>query len=171
MSEKNGNTKSIPEASIDMRLVFDRLKTSKPDEVISYEDLSSIIGTDTRRGRGYSVVSSARRKALNQLGMVFEAISGTGIKRLSDRQISRVGDGVIRSIRRRAKIGTKKLACVGDFSALPNEDKIAHNASLSMLGAVAQAMTTKTLDRIEAAVKEASKELPVAKTLALFGGK
>lgn len=171
MSDTNGKAKSIPEASIDTRLVFDRLKNAKPGEVIPYKELAEILGTDPRNGKGYSSVASARRMALNQLKYAFEAVSGEGIKRLTDHEASRTGEQTLKAIRRRARLGAKKLTCVEKFESLSNDDKIAHNAALSMLGAITQATSAKTQERIESAVKEATKELPVAKTLALFGGK
>jgi hypothetical protein len=114
-------------------------------------------------------VASARNMASQADRMEFAAVAKVGLKRLTDAECAMSGPHAMAHIRRTARRGARRLTAVRDFGALTRDEKIAHNTSLSMLGAIQQAASTKTAGRIEKAVEKASQALPVAATLKLFG--
>jgi hypothetical protein len=163
--------RAIPEASIDTRLLFERLKKLGPGEIVPYPELAEIIGRDVQRGKGYSSALSARNMLLNESPrIVIEAVAKEGLKRLTDHECAMIGPSVINGIRRKVRKGAKKLAAVQNFDGLTREEKVAHNTGLSMLGAIQQAVSAKAVGRIEKEVERAVQAIPVSKTLALFGG-
>lgn len=161
------------EMSIDTRLAFERISRCAPDEIVTYEELSEILGRDAQSS-GRHNVDSARRMLLRGEGgtrMAFSAVAGVGIKRMADSELANSGRHFMSRIRGISKRGAQTLAAVGDFDSLPNESKIAHNAALSLLGAIAQASKEKAIQKVESAVESANEKLSFAKTLALFGSK
>ena len=111
---------------------------------------------------------TARRIVQRDHGYVFECVIGKGIKRIDDGEIDESGKSTIAHIHRSSLKGAKRLACVKEYAAMDAEKKIAHNASLSVLGAIAIATQPKRLERVENKVKQAGDQLPLSKTLELF---
>lgn len=154
-------------ASIDAQMIYERLEKATVGEIVGYEELTALIGTDVQlKGRGY--METARRMAMRDKGMVFGPVRGVGLKRLADTEIVRSGQAYISKIRRHARRGMKVLVSVQDFAALPNDLKVRHNATASMLGAVAQFSGSTAQKRIEGAVEQAGNKISYAKTLELF---
>lgn len=158
--------KSIPELSVDTRLLYQRLIKLQPGEAVTYDELSALIGADVRVKRR-SNLYSAMRKALSD-HVVCSAVIKYGIKRLQDDEIAGLGDGVVDRIHGAAGRAVKKLSCVSDFDALSNDNKVKHNAAMSMVGAIALATKPSRVEKVTAAVRTAQSQLPVAKTLELF---
>lgn len=155
--------------SLDTQMLYERLEKAQIGDLINYEELSAIIGSDVQiKGRGS--LQSARKMAMRDKGMVFESVRDIGIKRLADAEIVRSGQAYISRIRRHARRGMRVLVSVQNFEALPNDLKIRHNATASMLGAVAQFSGSAAQKRIEGAVEAAGNKISYAKTLELFGG-
>lgn len=161
--------KSIPERSVDTQFLVDRLIACKPGEVVTYDQLSGIIGREVRPGNdAYPNLYSARRVALNEYGIAFEAVRGVGVVRLTDEAIVRSSPVVIQKAHRAAHRGSKVLACVEHFDGLTNEDKVRHNAALSVLGVIAHFTKSQSVRRIASAVSEANDPLPFQKTIEHF---
>lgn len=154
-------------ASIDAQMIYERLEKTTVGEIVGYDELTALIGSDVQlKGRGY--METARRMAMRDKGMVFGPIRGIGLKRLADTEIVRSGQSYISKIRRHARRGMKVLVSVQDFDALPNDLKVRHNATASMLGAVAQFSGSTAQKRIEGAVEQAGNKISYARTLELF---
>lgn len=172
MSETNGKTRSMFEVSIDTKLAFERLQRCTPDEIVSYKELTELLGRDAQTA-GYHNIAQARNMLLRGEGgtpMAFSAVVGVGVKRMADGDLANSGRHYAARIRRTSKRGMQTLAAVSDFDALPNESKIAHNAMVSLLGAIALASKEKSIQKIEIAVDKEQEKLSFAKTLALFRG-
>jgi len=159
-------TKSIPEQSMETRMLLDRLAKASVGEVIKYTELSELIGQDVQaRSRGH--LASAIKSLLNDRQMVFGVIRTVGVKRLSDGEIVAVGDEILPRIRRMAKRATRKLLAVADFNSLTNDQKIRHNAVVSSLATVSFFSKEARVKEIEKQVGSAQ-PLPVGKVLGLF---
>ncbi len=154
------------ELSIDTMLVYEKLITIGEGETIIYEDISAIIHRDIMECR--HILDSARRKALNQDRIVFDCVRNVGLKRLDDKLIACIGDGVIPKLRRAIHRGRKALHCVKDFDSLSNVEKVKHNASLAVLGAVAVFTKPKKVARLEASIKDSPRLLSLPETFELF---
>lgn len=163
MSDK----KIIAALSLDAKLLYERLKSAKIGDVVTYQELSNIIGRDVLDpGRG--LLQTARRKALREDYFVFGIVRKEGLKRLSDLEIVATGEDTVGRIRRTARRGFRTITAVKDFEALPNEAKIRHNVYASMLGAVAMAASAPQMKKLEKKVSEAKAQLSLTKTLEAF---
>lgn len=161
--------KTIQEISVDARLLHQRLKEVGVGETITWEELSKTAGRNVSAGHaGYGALATARRRAQVDDGMVFDAVSKVGLKRLSDVDIVNTGQSTVDRVRRAARKGAKRLLSVRDFNGLPNELKIKHNAYASLLGAVAAISQEAKVHQLEKHVQNAQAALPLAKTLEVF---
>ena len=98
--------KTIAEISVDARLLHQRLQSVGVGETVSWEELSQVIGRDVTAGsKGYGPLSTARKRALNDDGMVFDAIPKVGLKRLTDAEIVNTGQATVDKVRRAARKG------------------------------------------------------------------
>lgn len=161
--------KVIPELSVDVRVVFDRLVQMRVGETITYADIKDLIGRDGQNG-GRSVIASARRKALNEHRMVFEPVRNEGYKRLSDADIVNTAEHDMGKVHRATRRGARRIAVV-DFERLPNASKVKHNTYLSMFGAINAMTTGASVKALEKKVAETHEALPLAKTLEVFRSK
>ena len=163
------NDKTIHQLSVDARLIYERLSTANPGDVVTYEELSQTIGIPSQQRPKAHLIVTARRKSQRDDGKVFAAITNVGLKCMTDSEIATSGEVDRKKIRSASKRGIKRISCVKDFGALSNEDKIAHNTSMSMLGAIHQGVSYQSMKRLENVIKDTSEALPLAKTLELFG--
>src|SRR3990167_6311179 len=103
---------------------------------IEYGTLSSAVDRELD-GKHRYLLDSARDAGEEKLGCIFEAVHGVGIKRLPSDECPSIGLTAIRSIRRRAKRGVKRLTRLGANSMSESANRQAIS-SRSMLGAIAQ---------------------------------
>ena len=158
--------KSIPEMSIDTKLILHRLQKAEIGDVITYKELSEIIGRDIQaEARG--CLLSAMRSCL-AIERVFGTVRKVGIKRLTDRELAGIGEGIRSHISRVARKAMKKMTLVSSFDSLSNEEKIRHNTSVSMLGAIGHITSSKAIRALENKVATTLEALPLQKTLAAF---
>lgn len=157
---------AIPELSVDTQLLVKRLKKCAEDEMVTYDELSGIIGRDVT-AKARHILDSARRILQRQDRMVFECVHGQGVKRLNDSAMANLGEHGIKRIRGISKRTARKIAC-SDYENLSNEDKIKSNASLSMLGALSMMTAPKKLKALETSGDVANNKVPSAKVLEMF---
>lgn len=158
--------KTIPEISMETRMLRDKLSALKIGDVITYAELNELIGADVQDS-SRSHLASAIRGLLADKQMVFGTVRGHGVKRLTDVEIVAIGDEVLPRLRRAAKRATRKLLAVADFSALPNDLKLRHNAVVSSLATISFFSKDTRVKEIEKQ-SGATQPLPVGKVLGLF---
>jgi len=163
MSDK----KAIPEMSIDTRLLIEKMKSVKVGDVISYDELSKIIGRDIRSRQGYARLQSARRNCLKQHGIVFSTVAKEGLRRCDDSQIVGQAEHFVHRAHRISKRGIDTLACA-DFQKLDNTKRVELNAIASGLGVIHHITSMPAQKKLMAAAQQASDKLPLAKTLEVF---
>lgn len=155
------------EINVDARVILARLKAAKVGDVITYSELSELVGRDVQKGSRH-ILEAARRWAKKDR-VIFGVITGQGLKRLDDAGKVRVGSGMMDKIRRTSRRAAQTLAAVENFDALPNEMKIQHNMSLSVFGIIQQATSRKVQDRIAEKVEGVEGGvLAMKKSLELF---
>ena len=170
-SNNGKNINPLPRftASLETRLLYERLKTLKVGEVIAYRELNQIIGQDVQTG-GRGALRSARHWAERDDRIVTDAIPNIGLKRLSDPENVAGSTTALTKIRRAAQRGIDRLIAV-DWGGLEDADKLQHNAGLSALNIVKYLSKPKSVERIAGAVNTTSTgQLPIARTLELFRG-
>jgi hypothetical protein len=167
MNEKNHPKKSFPELNVDTRILYERLIKISIGGFVAYQELTDLIGRNVQEeARG--LLTSARRKALNENQMLFGTITGKGLKRLDDAGKISTGESALAHIRRAARIAAKKVMSVDDFNKLPNAEKIRHNTVVSMLGVFDGMTTHKSIEMLKNKIEQAQDKLSMVKTLELF---
>lgn len=151
--------------SADTTALIRILMTAKPGDLISWERLSTELGRDASpEGPAYTAVCSARRIVERDERIAFETVPTVGLRRLANDEIVDSGDKFLIRARRTAKRGVQRLICV-EFDALTNEHKTQHNAKVSMMSAICEFASQKSLRRIEQRIvaDSATAALPAAK--------
>lgn len=156
-------------ASADKLALFDRLKTGKPGDVVTWDELAEVIGRPVKAGTlGYEPLRRARWKCVRDLGVVWEPVSAhDGLKCLNDSETVALGVHALGAIRRRARRSNVKMAAV-NAAKLDNADKLTLAGVMALNAAIESAATEKSLKRIEASVGDNPKPLPVARTLEIL---
>jgi hypothetical protein len=158
--------KAIPELSPETRLIFQRLQEVEVGEIVTYKELSELIGMNTQE-RGRSHLLSARRKILHEFAILFEAVRGEGVKRLDDSGALEAGQNEVKGLHRKARRGAKKLACA-DVTKLKKEEKERHAAASTILAFIHRSTSGRAQKIIGESVKEDTSELPFGRTLKVF---
>lgn len=153
------------EISADTRLLYQRLIEAGIGNTVTYADLSAAISRPVQGADPN--LQSALRRAFREDGMVFDCVRKIGYRRLNDAEIVRSSGNDVSRLRRLTKRKARKLF-TADFDKLSNEERIAHNTNASVFGAVAVALSKRSVEAVSKAVSSAGKELPVADTLRLF---
>lgn len=160
--------KTIPEISIDSKLLYDRLKTLEPETFVSYEELSAVIGRDVQQS-AYGNLTTAVKKALTEDHIVLAPVRGKGIKRLTDCEIVSTSDRHFEHVRRTSRKQVRKLGAV-DYEQLSKEDKIKHNTNIAIIGLFNHVTSSPAIRKLEESVEKAQAPLAIGKTLEVFRG-
>lgn len=161
--------RTIAEMCIDTRLIMERLDTASIGDVVTYDELSGIIGRDVMTC--YHLTVTARRR-LQATKKVFAAVPSVGFKRLDDSQKVAMGGSYLRRTRRACKKGAIITASVDDYDAMPKADQTRHNSLLSLLGTIRSISTVAKLKAIEARVADSQEKLSMKETIhAIAAGK
>jgi len=134
------------EINVDARVLLARFKSAKVGDVITYDEMSEMIGRNVQKEARH-ILEAARRWAKKDR-IIFGTVTSKGVQRLDDAGKVRAGSGMMDKIRRTSRRAAQTLAAVENFGELPNEMKIQHNMALSIFGIVQQATSRKVQDRI-----------------------
>jgi hypothetical protein len=152
--------------SVETRLLYDRLKPAVKADVITYEELSALIGQDVTNGARH-LLTSARRLTQKEDRKVFGVVRGVGLKCLTDTEIANSGEATRKSLRRKATREGKKLECV-EFDTLNGDDKVKHQVARTLVGFIYSASSPAHVKEIEGMVSKTNTALTFAKTLEAF---
>jgi hypothetical protein len=154
--------KSIPELSVDARILYDRLRKATTGEVIEYSELSALIGRDVRAVR--YLLATAIKMAEREDAITFGAVHGIGIKRLDNAGILAVSESNIEAIGRKARRTDRKLGNC-DYDSLAEVDKVRHNVMRAVVNAAAVAVSKKSQKKIMGVVEQTKQCLALNPTL------
>lgn len=153
-------------ASFDVRSLCNLMANTDIGQILSYEEMSKVIGRDVQtEARGALV--SARRITQRELGYVFGTIYRLGLKRLSDVEIVQTGAQSVVKIHHASRRGADRIANAAP-EKLPIESRVQMNTYLSVLAMVHAVSTEKRLKRLEEKVAQAEARLPLERTLEAF---
>lgn len=156
--------------TIETTLLIERIKKMQPNEILTYQECNSLIDQDVQ-AEARHILQSARRICQREYQVVTDAERNVGIRRLTDIEITNSGLRTFSGLRRMAKRGMNRITSVSDFDALPDAEKVRHNANLSALALVRLVTRPKSVDRLMGAVNTSiTGSLPIARTLELFRG-
>lgn len=156
------NPKPRFEASLETRLLTDMLLAARVGETVTFSDMSRKVGYEV--GGGDPHLQSAKNRAFNEKGAVFDSVRRVGYKRLNDAEIVSDATRDRERVGKAAKRAIKKLATV-NYSSLPEPERIKHNVEMTILNAQASLAKRKTAGLIEAKVNQSSEALTLAKTI------
>ena len=159
--------KGIQEKSADTKVIEHRLRNTAEGDIVTYAELSKLLGRDVRE-YCQSNVQSARRALIGE-SIFFDCVSGEGYKRLNNEEAVAVSDHYRIRARKAARRGLTHLVNV-PFDGLTDESKRKHLAMSAQLGAIELFSSTKSAKRIETAVSETKTTMAIGETLKLFGG-
>lgn len=127
---------TIPETSAETHALAARLRKLEPGQVVTYGELNSLFSNAFDvQGRNRHNLDAARRKLLNDEGIVIECVHSVGAKRLTENEKLSIGPQVIQRTRRIAKRGLRKLATT-DTASLNPQERRELLTSQSLIGAV-----------------------------------
>ena len=160
-------TKGIQEKSADTRVIENRLRNTAVGELVTYDELSKLLGRDVRAFCKSNV--DCARRALVKESIFFDTMKNEGYKRLNNEEAVIASDHYRTRARRAARRGLTHLVNV-PFDGLTDESKRKHLAMSAQLGAIELFGSTKSSKRIETAVAETKTTMAIGETLKLFGG-
>lgn len=163
MDKKNG----IQIKSADTSIIENRLRNTKPGDIVTYAELSTLLGRDVVefcRGN----INSARNTLVKE-SIFFDCITNEGYKRLDNKEAVHASEAYTTRARRAARKGMVHLQNV-PFDGLDDEAKKKHLTVSAQLGAIDLFSSSKATKKIEGAVTDASHKLAIGETLKLFGG-
>jgi hypothetical protein len=132
----NDSKKAIPETSAETHAIASRLRVLAAGQTITYVELNALFPTAFDvQGRNRHNLEAAKRKVLNDDGIVVECVFNVGVKRLTDSEKLAIGPQVIQRTRRIAKRGLKKLATT-DTAQLHPEERRELLTQQSLIGAI-----------------------------------
>ena len=155
--------RSIPEQSIDTKMLIDALQAVEPGFEMPYVDLTKCISRDVT-GPARSNMQSARRH-LEREGIIFGAIRGIGLKRLQEGEKPAVAMAATQHIGRVSRRAVRVLASVSDFDALTPLQKTQHNSQMALHGVIAHATRPRQVAKLEKRVDEAAKAISLTQAL------
>lgn len=160
--------RSLSEISIETRALITALEKLAVDEIVSYAELSRLIGRDVQKTARHNLTAAVNR-VLRDSQIVVSSVRNVGLRRISDTvNVNSTGAIARRRIQRTSVRAIRRLSAV-DFDVLNNEDKVKHNAEVSQLNVVKQFATTKSNAQMQTAVvNSGGLSLTFQKTLAAF---
>lgn len=116
-------TKGIREAAYETRQIVELLMSAEPGQSITFAQIREACGMNSINAcRGYL---STARKTVRREGLLFEAIRGQGLRRMTDEEIAtRTPEWRRKRIRRQSREMVKDLAAVNDFAGLSDEARL-----------------------------------------------
>lgn len=160
-------TKGMFEKSADTSIIENRLRNTNVGDVVTYDELSKLLGRDVR-AYCTSNLQTARRTMVNE-SIFFDVLTGEGLRRLNADEAVTTSQAYVTRAKSAANRGMNHLANV-PFDGLTEESKKKHLSVSAQLGAVALFSSSKANKRIEQKINGSATQLPIGETLKLFGG-
>ena len=153
--------------SAETRKICELLGEKGEGDTLTYMEIQIALGASEFTDRHRSALYRARKSILNERGFVFGTIPTVGVKRLNPSEIVKTAKSGIRRIGRVCRKSQKSLACA-DYSKLNGEEKVQHNLSMSVFGAIALSASPSTSKKLEEKVRNSGVILSIGETLEHF---
>lgn len=155
--------RAVPELSVDTQTLERILWDVPVGDTIGYDKLTAAIGRNVQ-GKARHILDSAVRRCLNDKEMVFGAVHGVGLKRLTDVGILSVGEQGRTALFRKSGRVIRKLAAA-NYTALNHSEQTQYNTLVSQFGVLRHMTSTAVQKKLETRIEQAQSKLPVAKML------
>jgi len=168
LGDKRMAKSGLFQKSADTSIVENRLRKTVVGEVVTYGELTTLLGRDSR-DFCRSNINSARR-SLELESIFFDAITGEGLRRLTESEaVTQTAPSYVSRAKSAAQRGMRVLSHV-DFAGLDDATKRHHLSTSAQLGVIGLFASNKAANRIESKVSETSSAIAIGETLKLFGG-
>jgi len=141
----------IGQLGVDAALLAKRLAKAEFGELVTYSELSGMIGRNIQ-GDARHVLSSARRVVLRENEIAFDVVENEGLRRMTDDELAESYHPALSKIRRTARKAARVVACA-DMGKLSPDKQRAVSAGLSAVGAIELFTSAKNVRKIEDSVK------------------
>lgn len=156
------------EKSADTLIIENRLRSAAVGDVVTYEDLSTLLGRDVRQFCRSSITSA--RHTLEGEAIFFDTIANEGLKRITESEaVTKTVPNYVARAKSAAGRGIRVLQNV-QYDKLDDATKRKHLSTSAQLGAIKLFTSTKATKAIEGKVEQTKATLPIGETLKLFGG-
>ena len=164
MSEAAQLVRIIPSLSIEAGAIMSRLRECKPGDVVTYDELSKVVGKDVRMSRGG--LATARKRVEVDDRIIFETIATVGVKCLTALEAAQSMTAHVRRTRSAARRGVRKARAI-DVLAVPPAERLTLIARASYLALVDGTGAPAAQKRLEAAIQtqDGSAFLPLQRSL------
>lgn len=163
MEQKTG----VQLKSADTKIIEHRLRSTSPGDVVTYDEMSVLLGRDVREFC-YGNIQTAIRTLIKE-SIFFDCVVGKGYKRLNEAESVAALEHYRVKARRAVRRGIVHLQHI-EADKLSEQDKMKYFAMGTQLQAMELFSSSKATNRIESAVKDVSKQMAIGETLKLFGG-
>lgn len=154
------------EKSADTLIVENRLRNTTAGDVVTYGELTKLLGRDVRTFCKANVIGA--RHTLEGESIFFDTIAGEGLKRLTESEaVTKTAPSYVNRAKNAANRGMRVLAHV-QYDSLDEATKRKHLSTSAQLGAIKLFVSAKATKAIESKVTETSKQLAIGETLKLF---
>lgn len=153
--------------SEETRKIFEFLAEINEGGEVSYEEIATALGKQEFTTKLRGSLAAARKRLIREKGIVFGVNRAVGLKRLTPAEIVDASRGGIHRVSRQCRRSMKTLGCA-DFQRLSADEKIKHNASMSIYGALAASSSLSSIKRIETVVKNSGEILSLSATIDHF---
>lgn len=141
----------IGQLGVDAALLAKRLAKAEFGELVTYAELSGMIGRSVQ-GKARHVLSSARNVVLRENDIAFDVVENEGLRRMTDDDLAESYQPALRRIRRTARKAAR-VVCCADMEKLSPDKQRAVSAGLSAVGAIELFTSAKNVRKIEDSVK------------------
>lgn len=158
--------KPIGQLSIDTQTLAQRLERGVIGELISYRELSSLIGRSVQESARCCLMT-ARRRVLKRHSIVYGVVLDVGLKRLANKEIVDTGHAALQHAGRHSR-RSQRVLLAADYESLPRDSQVKRNAFLTSLKVQELLSTEKAVKRLSAAATIERKPLSLKGTLEMF---
>lgn len=159
--------KGIRQTAFETRQLIERLSKLSVGQEISYREIMKACELPSLSAcRSYL---STARNALRRDGILFEAIRGKGLRRMSDEEIAtNCPEWRRRRIRCQSRNLAKDIGAIKDFDALSDEAKISVYVAQTQSALIEKATGRKINNRLSDAARAKNDEILVGESLRLM---
>lgn len=158
---------SIGEASIETRLLYERLVQLQVDEVVTYQELNQICGGDTQREQRGKLTSAKNQAERDRPEILLDCVWGVGIKRIPPAAMNALMESGMRSVTRKTRKLLKRSSKVV-LTDLPPQERAEFMARSSLLAVLSNLGNKKHLQQLEQKAAAEGNYLNEQKVLELF---
>lgn len=149
---------TLPEMSVDARTLMERLSRVDVGDLVTYDELSALIGRNVTQDARH-LLRSARARLEKEEHVVFAPVIAVGVRRLDDVGVVATGEQALSHVRRTSHRAARRQSFV-DLGKLDESQKKKALLYQSMFGMIAHMTRARTVRAVEAKIVAA---LPTAK--------